>query len=137
MDLDLSRAGGMSRLLRQGKASEHTLHWTGLRWVMAFLTRYKGPSQWLSRTAERLPMCPRTGKRAASECDYACFGAQRTPPSGPARSSATIHTIGAATTLPGEQQTLQAHKVGQSVGPPYAALRSAKSALGRQLQRSV
>ena len=64
MDLDLSRAGGMSRLLRQGKASEHIIDWTGLRWVMLFfLTRYKGPSQWLSRTAERLPMCPRTSKQ--------------------------------------------------------------------------
>lgn len=36
MDLDLSRAGGMSRLLRQGKASEHIIDWTGLRWLMAF-----------------------------------------------------------------------------------------------------
>ena len=68
-----------------------------------------------SGTSPHVPTYER--KRAASACDYACFGAQRTPPSGPARSSATIHTIGAATTLPGEQQTLQAHKVGQSVGP--------------------
>jgi hypothetical protein len=66
MDVDLSRAGGMSRLLRQGKASEHTLHCSGLRWVLLpFFTRYKGPSQWLSRTAERLPMCPRTSKQEA------------------------------------------------------------------------
>ena len=88
---------------------------------MPFLTRYKGPSRWLSRSAERLPMCPRTGKKAASECDYACFGAQRTPPSGPARSSVTIHTIGAATTLPGEQQTLQARQSRAVSGPPICS----------------
>jgi hypothetical protein len=41
-----------------------------------------------------------TYERAPSECDYACFGAQRTPPSGPARSV----TIGAAATLPGDSR---------------------------------
>jgi hypothetical protein len=41
-----------------------------------------------------------TYERAPSECDYACFGAQRTPPSGPAR----FVTIGAAATLPGDSR---------------------------------
>jgi hypothetical protein len=63
MDVDLSRAGGMSRLLRQGKASEHTLAYADTAMGNAFFTRYKGPSQWLSRTAERLPMCPRTSRQ--------------------------------------------------------------------------
>jgi hypothetical protein len=44
-----------------------------------------------------------TYERAPSECDYACFGAQRTPPSGPARSV----TIGAATTLAGDSREVQ------------------------------
>jgi len=129
MDLDLSRAGGMSRLLRQGKASEHTLRWTGLRrhsagWCLS-LRGTKVPRSGC-RAPRNVSPCAHVRERAASECDYACFGAQRTPPSGPARSSATIHTIGAATTLPGEQQTL---RVGQSVGPICSSAQREKRSL--------
>jgi hypothetical protein len=106
MDVDLSRAGGMSRLLRQGKASEHSLHWTDLRWVMAFLTRYKGPSRWLSRTAERLPMCPRTvlarGRHQSAITHVSALNARRLQ--GPLVPLWPFTTIGAATTLPGDSR---------------------------------
>ena len=54
------------------------------------------------RARRNIPQVP-TYKRAASECDYACFGAQRTPPSGPARSV----TIGAANSSAGEGEVGQ------------------------------
>ena len=106
MDLDLSRAGGMSRLLRQGKASEHIIDWTGLRWViMPFpyeVQRSLAVAVAHSGTSPHVPTY-KQAKRAASECDYACFGAQRTPPSGPARSV----TIGTAKSSAGEREVGQ------------------------------
>ena len=130
MGLDLSRAGGMSRLLRQGKASEHIIDWTGLRCViMPFLTRYKRSLAVAVAHSGTSPHVPtyRQAKRAASECDYACFGAQRTQPSGPARSSVTIHH------WRGDYLARRtADTASRAVsGPPYAALRSAKSARSR------
>ena len=131
MGLDLSRAGGMSRLLRQGKASEHIIDWTGLRWViMPFpyeVQRSLAVAVAHSGTSPHVPTY-KQAKRAASECDYACFGAQRTQqPSGPARSSVTIHH------WRGDYLARRtADTASRAVsGPPYAALRSAKSARSR------
>lgn len=108
MDVDLSRAGGMSRLLRQGKASEHTLHWTGLRRHSAgYCPSLRGTK------------VPRGGCRAqrnVSPCAHilarrrhqsaithvSALNARRLQ--GPLVPLWPFTTIGAATTLPGDSR---------------------------------
>lgn len=97
---------------------------------MPFLTRYKGPSQWLSRTAERLPMCPRTREggirvrlRMFRRSTHAAFRA---------RSFFCDHSHHWRGDYLARRTADTASSQSRAVsGPPYAALRSAKSARSR------
>jgi hypothetical protein len=140
MDVDLSRAGGMSRLLRQGKASEHTLAYADTAMGNALLyevQRSLAVAVAHSGTSPHVPTYKQArGRHQSAITHVSALNARSLQ--GPLVLLWPFTTIGAATTLPGEQQTLQARQVGQSVGPHMQLCAAQKAlALGRQLQHSV